>query len=83
MGDLAGHGDMADISYPAISFYEKGGRMYASLHGRDLMRASTEQVAKQIATKLAAKKKQDKILAESHNAQKRKTKHACCGNPGV
>lgn len=74
MGDLAGHGDMADISYPAISFYEKGGRMYASLHGRDLMRASTEQVAKQIATKLAAKKKQDKILAESHNAQKAEDK---------
>ena len=67
MGPLSYHGDMADISYPAITFYEKGGRMYASLHGRELMQASPEQVAKLISTKISAKKKQEKLLAESRN----------------
>ena len=45
MGTLSYPGDMADISYPAIVFYEKGGRQYATIHGRELMRATPDQVA--------------------------------------
>ena len=66
MGSLAYPHDMGDISYPAIVFYEKGGRQYASLHGEELMNASVEGVAKSIKLRFAAKKKQDDILRQAN-----------------
>lgn len=66
MGPLAYPHDMGDISYPAIIFYEKGGRQYASLHGEELMTATPEEVAKSIKTRFAAKKKQDDILNQAN-----------------
>ena len=58
MGPLGYPNDMSDISYPALVFYEKGGRMYATLHGEKLMNASVPEVAQMIQQRLAAKKKQ-------------------------
>ena len=68
MGALSYPGDMADISYPAIVFYEKGGRQYASIHGRELMRATPDQVATLVKERLAAKKKQEELLSKSRTA---------------
>ncbi len=68
MGALGYPGDMADISYPAIVFYEKGGRQYATIHGRELMRATPEQVAGLVKQRLSAKKKQEKLLSKSREA---------------
>lgn len=68
MGSLHYPGDMSDISYPAIVFYEKGGRQYATIHGRQLMRATPEQVATLIKKRLEAKKSQDKLLQKAHAA---------------
>ncbi|MBQ2380760.1 MAG: hypothetical protein II295_10280 [Akkermansia sp.] len=68
MGSLGFPGDMSDISYPAIVFYEKGGRQYATIFGRELTRGSAQQVAKLVAEKLAAKKQQDDILVKSRAA---------------
>lgn len=65
MGDLNYPGDMANISYPAIVFYEKEGRQYSSIHGRELMRSTSEQVASLIKNRLEAKKKQDLLLSKS------------------
>ena len=68
MGVLSYPGDMADISYPAIVFYEKGGRQYATIHGRELMRATPDQVATLVKERLAAKKKQEELLSKSRTA---------------
>ena len=68
MGALSYPGDMADISYPAIVFYEKGGRQYATIHGRELMRATPDQVATLVKERLAAKKKQEELLSKSRAA---------------
>lgn len=68
MGALSYPGDMADISYPAIVFYEKGGRQYATIHGRELMRATPDQVATLVKNRLAAKKKQEELLSQSRAA---------------
>lgn len=68
MGALSYPGDMADISYPAIVFYEKGGRQYATIHGRELMRATPDQVATLVKERLAAKKKQEELLSKSRTA---------------
>ena len=57
-GHLGYPGDMADISYPALIFYEKGGRQYASIHGEALMNASVEGVAALVKEKMDAKRKQ-------------------------
>lgn len=65
MGHLGYPHDMSDISYPAIVFYEKGGRMYSTLCGEALMEASTPEVAKLIKQRLDAKKKQQALLDKS------------------
>lgn len=59
-------GDMSDISYPALVFYEKGGRSYATLHGEALMNSSAAEVAALVKGKMAAKKKQDDLLAKAN-----------------
>ena len=69
LGPLGTPGNMADISYPAIAFYEKEGRMYATLHGERLMSTDTPAgVAKNIREILTAKQKQDAILKKAHAA---------------
>ncbi len=68
MGTLGYPGDMADISYPAIVFYEKDGRQYATIHGRELLRATPDQVAELVKNRLAAKKKQESLLSKSRTA---------------
>ncbi|MGN0837181.1 MAG: hypothetical protein ACI4OS_07030 [Akkermansia sp.] len=68
MGSLGYPGDMADISYPAIIFYDKNGRRYASIHGRELIQASEHRVAELVNARLAAKKQQDALLAKSRAA---------------
>lgn len=65
MGALTYPGDMADISYPALIFYDKNGRQYTSLHGEELLDASVPEVAKLVAERMAAKKKQQALLDES------------------
>lgn len=67
-GRLAYPGDMSDISYPALVFYEKGGRQYASLHGERLMKSTPEQVAELVRSRVAAKKKQDALLKKANAA---------------
>lgn len=66
MGSLGYPGDMSDISYPAIVFYEKVGRQYSTLHGSVLMKASAREVAEMISEKLQAKKQQDEILKKAN-----------------
>lgn len=75
MGPLEYPGDMSDISYPALLFYEKAGRRYASLHGEALMTASTEGVAALVKARMEAKQKQDKLLAQSGAAADAKEKN--------
>ena len=75
MGSLSYPHDMGDISYPALVFYEKEGRMYTTLHGEKLMNASVPEVAQMIQQRLAAKKKQDSLLAQSHAATDAKEKN--------
>ena len=65
MGHLGYPNDMSDISYPAIVFYEKGGRMYSTLCGEKLMTASAKEVAALIKQRLDAKKKQQALLDQS------------------
>ncbi len=65
MGPLGYPGDMADISYPALAFYEKDGHMYATLHGETLMTASTAKVAELVKARRDAKKKQQSLLGKS------------------
>lgn len=65
MGPLGYPGDMADISYPALIFYDKSGRQYSALYGETLMDASVEEVAKLIKQRMSAKKKQQSLLDES------------------
>lgn len=69
MGPLGYPHDMGDISYPAILFYEKGGRMYATVHGEALMTASEKEVAALVRQRMEAKKKQDSLLARSREAK--------------
>ena len=68
MGKLGYPGDMSDISYPAIVFYEPCGRQYATIFGEKLMSGSGETVAGLIKAKLTAKKKQDNILKKANAA---------------
>lgn len=65
MGNLGYPHSMSDISYPAIVFYEKNGRSYATLHGAALMNASAPEVAKQIKARLDARKEQQALLDKS------------------
>lgn len=65
MGPWGYPGDMADISYPALIFYDKNGRQYSSLYGETLMDASRAEVAKLVADRIASKKKQQALLDES------------------
>lgn len=66
LGKLGIPGDMADISYPAIAFYEPVGRMYATIHGEALMKADTAKVARLIQEKMEAKDQQDELLKQAH-----------------
>lgn len=68
MGNLGYPHDMSDISYPAIVFYEKGGRMYSTLCGETLMKASVPEVAKLVKQRLDAKNKQQTLLDKSGKA---------------
>lgn len=65
MGPLGYPGDMADISYPALIFFDKNARRYAALYGEELMTAKPEEVAKLIKQRMHAKKKQQALLDES------------------
>lgn len=68
MGALGYPGDMADISYPALIFYDKDGRQYSALYGERLIDASEAEVAKAVGEKIAARKKQQALLDESGKA---------------
>lgn len=65
MGAFGYPGDMADISYPALIFYDKDGHQYSALYGEELMDASTKEVAKLVEERMAAKKKQQALFDES------------------
>ena len=65
MGPLGYPNSMSDISYPALVFYEKGGRMYSTLYGESLMNGSVPEVAALIKQRLDAKKKQQALLDKS------------------
>lgn len=69
MGKLGYPGDMADISYPAIALYEKDGRMFATIHGEELMKAKPEEVAQLITRKLDANRRQNQLLQQAHAAK--------------
>lgn len=66
MGSLGYPGDMSDISYPAVVFYEKSGRAYATLCGEELMKGGAADVAQSIKKRISAKKKQDELLAKAN-----------------
>ena len=68
MGPLGYPGDMADISYPALVFYDKNGRQYAALYGEALVDASVTEVAALVKHRMDAKKKQQALLDESGKA---------------
>ena len=65
MGSFGYPGDMADISYPALIFYDKTGRQYSALYGESLMDASVKEVAKLVKQRMDARKKQQALLDES------------------
>ena len=65
MGKLGYPGDMGDISYPALAFYNKDGGMYCTLHGEELMNASVAEVAQLLKKRLDAKKLQQELLDKS------------------
>lgn len=65
MGPLGYPGDMADISYPALLFYDKDGRQYSALHGEALMDATVAEVAELVKQRMEARKKQQALLDES------------------
>lgn len=65
MGPLGYPGDMADISYPALIFYDKNGRRYSALYGEALMDAPVRAVARLVKQRLAAKKKQQSLLSQA------------------
>lgn len=67
-GSLGIPGDMADITFPALLFYEEGGRQYASIQGTDLVRANTAEVAALIQQRMTAKKEQDALLKKANAA---------------
>ena len=69
MGSLTYPHDMSDISYPALVFYDKGGRQYATLHGEKLMKASSKEVAELVRQRLVARKKQQTLLDKSGATQ--------------
>ncbi len=69
MGNLNRPDDMSDISYPAILFYEKDQRKYATICGEPLTKANNQQVAELIANTLAAKKKQDKLMSKAERTK--------------
>ena len=74
MGNLGYPGDMSNISYPALIFYDKDVRQYATLFGEELMTADVPEVAKLIAARMAAKKKQQALLdksGETSNTEKK------------
>ena len=75
MGNLGYPGDMSNISYPAIVFYEKGGRCYSTLCGEELMNASVPEAAALIKKRLDAKKKQQELLDQSGAATDAKEKN--------
>ncbi len=68
-GSLSYPHDMSDISYPAILFYEKEGRHYATIQGTDLMNATPARVAQLVAARMTAKRNQDDILRRSRESQ--------------
>lgn len=68
MGKLGYPGDMSRISYPAIVFYEKCGRSYASLGAESLVDAGVDKVAATVKNRLEAKKRQDALLARANAA---------------
>lgn len=74
-GKLSAPGDMGDISYPALVFYETDGRMYATIHGESLMSASEPQVAELISKQLAARDEQSKLLKQAHASKDPKEKN--------
>lgn len=77
MGKLGYPGDMGDISYPALAFYNKKGEMYCTLHGEELMNASVAEVAERVKKRMDAKKLQQELLDKSGttNDLKEKTKY--------
>lgn len=75
MGNLGYPGSMSNISYPAVVFYEKGGRCYSTLCGEELMNASVSEAAELIKKRLDAKKKQQELLDQSGAATDAKEKN--------
>ncbi len=69
MGPLGYPGDMADISYPALIFYDKGGRRYSALYGEELVDASVPEVAALVQQRMDSRKKQQALLAESDKTE--------------
>lgn len=65
MGKLGYPGDMADISYPALAFYNKNGEMYCTLHGEELMNASVAEVAERLKKRMDARRLQQELLDKS------------------
>lgn len=75
MGNLGYPGSMSNISYPAVVFYEKGGRCYSTLCGEELMNASVSEAAELIKKRLDAKKHQQSLLDQSGAATDAKEKN--------
>jgi hypothetical protein len=68
MGSLGYPGSMGRISYPALVFYEKGGRHYSTVYGDELMGRTEEQVAETVRERLALKRHQDDLLAKANSS---------------
>lgn len=68
MGPLGYPGSMGRISYPALVFYEKGGRTYTTVYGDELIDRSVEQVSETVRERMELKRRQDELLAKANSS---------------
>lgn len=56
-------------NYPALLLYDKNGKHYSTICGTFMRKAQPRKVSKMIAERLAAKHKQDELMAQAEKAQ--------------
>ncbi len=81
-GSLREPNASSNETYPCLLMYDKTGRLYGRVQGTPLIKGTTEEVAADIARKLAARKQQDELMAQAEKAsgvEKAKLIGEACG----
>lgn len=68
MGPLKYPGSSGIISYPAIVFYDKDGRIYSTIHGDLFNKSAEKKLAGLIQTRINTKKKQDELIRQAEQS---------------